>query len=151
MIAVALLLMAAAPPAATGLCAPGETILFQCRVCTGGSARIAAVCLTPAGAEYRYGRPERVELAAGGVVVADRPYAGGGERQFIAVRDEWRYVLFDTVMRTAFGPDGRHDPAISSGLVVQKRGRTVATRLCTDEPERAGVATDLPRGEAVAR
>ncbi len=42
-----------------------------------------------------------------------------------------RYIVYDRVVRTSFGVDGRHDTRAESGLVVQNRGRTISGRQCT--------------------
>lgn len=112
------------------LCKAGERPLFQCTI----GRKLAATCGTAAGAEYRFGRPGRVEIALRTLTRASRGYSGGGETQITATNKGYRYTLFDRVTRTSFNDDGRHDPAIASGLLVQRAGKKMHIRACLDEP-----------------
>ncbi len=118
---------AATPPAA--LCRPGETPLFACGI---GSKQVA-VCGRNGAAVYRFGRPGRVELTSTALTMAMRGFAGGGETQITAANRDYRYTVFDRTTRTGFGEDGRHDAAMTSGLLIQRAGRTVAAKACSGD------------------
>lgn len=130
---------------APSLCARGETSLFSCPI--GG--KLVSVCgRAGGGATYRYGRPGRVEMRATDLRFAQRGYSGGGEQQIWFANSGYRYVIYDRVVRTAFGADGKHDPQASAGLMVQHGGRTVSNRGCG-----GGIASRaagaMPRGDFV--
>lgn len=109
-----------------GLCQPGETPLFACAI----GPKQVAVCGRNATAVYRFGRPGRVELTSAALTMAMRGFAGGGETQITAVNKDYRYTVFDRTSRTGFGEGGRHDAAMTSGLLIQRAGRTVAAKAC---------------------
>lgn len=129
------------------LCGPGEQVLFQCAV----GPKLAAACGIRGGAVYRFGRPARVELALRTLTRASRGYSGGGETQITATNNNYTYTLFDRVTRTSFDPEGRHDAAITSGLLVRRAGRTVLVRACSDEPTVSSRLTEqlIPQGPFV--
>lgn len=131
MMRVAAVLIAAmiAAPAAATLCRPGEVPVFSCAIGT----RVAAVCTGRGGPVYRFGRPGRVELTARNLSIATRAYSGGGETQISFRRGAFTYVVYDRTVRTAFGADGRNDPAITAGVAVRRGGRTISDRQCRGE------------------
>jgi hypothetical protein len=150
-LALAAPLLASAAPiepaelAPAGLCGPREAAIFACDI----SDRSVAVCVGEDGhAQYRAGRPGRVELASPprgeGLSYASRGYSGGGESQVRFTRGAYAYVVYSGVYRTAFGPDGRHDPAFVSGLVVTRGGRTIMQRKCIRP---ADAVLDLPAAQ----
>lgn len=154
-IACVALLAVAAPAALTpgavsgtaplqSLCTRGETRLFSCLV--GG--KLVSICARPDGAIYRYGRPGRVEMRSGDLRFARRGYSGGGEQQIWFASGDYRYVIYDRLVRTSFGADGRHDPQASAGLLIQRAGRTVSDRQCRGGMA-AGVDKVVPRGSFV--
>ena len=129
------------PDRGGSLCLAGETPIVQCML--GGKQ--ATVCGSGKRAIYRYGRPGRVELTAFDLRLARRGYSGGGETQIHVANRDYRYILFDRTIRTGFGADGRNDPAISSGLIIRRAGRTIATRPCdNDAPIPARATTVMP-------
>lgn len=137
-------------PAAQTLCKPKEVPLFTCTI----SGKVASVCAAPRSATYRFGRPGRVELEVAGGRRAQRGYSGGGETQVTFDRAGWRYVVYDRTVRTGFGSDGRHDPEMTSGVLVLKDGKIIADRRCTgggdDAIDAAGGAV-LPEGPFTER
>jgi len=74
-----------------------------------------------------------------------RGFAGGGETQITASSKDYRYTVFDRTTWAGFGDDGRHDPGMTSGLLIQRAGRNVATRRCT------GAATISAKAQAIIR
>lgn len=127
---------ASAPAIGGGLCHVGEPVVFSCQA---GSKWIA-VCGKPA--QYRFGTSARVELTADRLAYANTPFSGGGETQIVVDQGGYRYVVYSSMVRTGFRTT--NDPAFESGVAVQKGGRTVATRKCTD-PYDAPVDLDLAR------
>ena len=115
----------AKPPAS--LCRAPEVVLFTCNV---GTKTVSICGREQGGAAYRFGRPGRVELEATDLHLADRGWSGGGETQVYADTPTHRYIVYNRMIRTAFGPDGLHDARITSGLLVQRGGRTVWSREC---------------------
>ncbi|WP_448664496.1 hypothetical protein ACG3SL_07410 [Sphingomonas sp. CJ20] len=151
----------AAPAAPAGLCRAGETVLFTCGI----AARQVSVCGSGSGAtaaaRYRLGTPAKVELeypaagqaGRGTMAYASIPYSGGGETQIHFTSGGYTYVVYSRVVRTNFGPSGRHDPAFSAGVVVQRDGKTLSHRKCTAPTDAsvdlAAAQRFLPEGEAV--
>lgn len=135
MLMATLLAALAAPPGAApaqlrlagSLCRAPEPVLFTCDI---GTKTVSICGREKGGAAYRYGRPGRVELEATDLHLADRGWSGGGETQVYADTPTHRYIVYNRVVRTAFGLDGRHDPKITSGLLVQREGRTVWSGEC---------------------
>ena len=133
------------PHMAGSLCRAPETALFSCRIGT----KVVSICAPPqserspgeqawgkqarGGAVYRFGRPGHVELEVAGLHYAEQGFAGGGETQVYADTPTHRYVVFDEIMRTAFGADGLHYPQADSGLFVQHGGKVVSSRTCAEE------------------
>ncbi len=114
----------AKPPS---LCRTPEPILFTCGVGT----KVVSICgQEQGGAVYRFGRPGRVEIEATNLHLADRGWSGGGEAQVYADTPTHRYMVYNRMVRTAFGLDGLHDSKIMSGLLVLRGGRTVWSREC---------------------
>ena len=137
------------------LCHVPETALFSCRIGT----RVVSICAQPegeqargeqahGGAVYRFGRPGHIELEATGLHYAEHGFAGGGETQVYADTPTHRYVVFDGIMRTAFGADGLHYPQPYSGLFVQRGGTIVSSRFCAEETTFSPLAEKLlPTGD----
>ena len=128
-----LLLTSAAPQAAsnTSLCKPSESTLFACPIAKG----LLSACRHKGVATYRFGRPGRIELEIRGGRFAQRGYSGGGEAQILFQRKDHSYVVYDRLVRSAFGADGRNEPQSTSGLLVQRRGRTLSNRQCIGKGE----------------
>lgn len=127
------------------LCLRGETPVFSCAIET----RRVAVCGDGRHAIYRFGRPGRIELQIRGGSVAMRSYSGGGETQLGFARRGYRYVVYDRTVRTAFGADGRHDPASTAGLLISHAGRLLSKRECREPGAALDVAAipPLPTGK----
>ena len=117
------------------LCRPDERPLFACAT---GNGKQVALCgsadlSSAAGSlQYRFGRPDAVELAqpapgadwraltrAGRVM-----YSGGGGAWLAIANGPYRYVVYSAIGR-GWG--------IREGLVVQKNGRQVAHLPCQGE------------------
>ena len=108
------------------LCKAGETPLFSCAI----EHKLVSICSDGAKATYYFGSPTHVELSSQALSIADRTFSGGGETQISFNRGDYDYIVYDKTTRTSFSTDGRNDPDFSSGLVVQKDGKTVSTRQC---------------------
>jgi hypothetical protein len=121
--------------ARAGLCAPDETVLFQCSLAEG---KRVAVCASSAAssASYRFGKPGAVELeypgtaGAGRLSWAQTAYSGGGEAQIRFAKDGYDYVVYSRVVRTGFAPGGTNDPKDEAGVLVLKGERVVANNRC---------------------
>lgn len=112
---------------AGSLCRALEPVLFTCDV---GTKTVSICGRERGGAAYRFGRPGRVEIEATNLHLADRGWSGGGETQVYADTPTHRYMVYNQMVRTAFGLDGLHDSKITSGLLVLRGGRTVWSREC---------------------
>lgn len=135
--------------ASTSLCTPGEAVLFSCPI---GNKLVSVCGQSPGRSIYRFGRPGRIELQATNLRRASTGFSGGGEGQIYFERKSYRYILFDKTVRTGFGPDGRHDPQFSSGLLVMRSGRLVSSGSCGGSGEAIGsaaVADYMPEGDYV--
>lgn len=137
--------------AAAGLCRAGETPVFSCRL---GRKSVAICGITSASgarsAEYRFGAPGKVEMIhpgpdGGALGYASVPYSGGGEEQVGFSRGGYRYVVYSSVIRTAFGADGRHDPAFEAGLFVKQGDKVVTKSKCVDPSDAALSGQDARR------
>lgn len=100
--------------------------MFACPI----GSKLVSICGRAGGAVYRFGRPARVELEAGGLRFAERAFSGGGETQVSFEREGSRYIVYDRLVRTAFGGDGRHDAQASAGVLVRKAGKTILDAQC---------------------
>ena len=149
------------------LCRAPETALFSCRIGT----KVVSICAPPqsertpgeqtpdeqargeqaqGGAVYRFGRRGHIELEVAGLHYAEQGFAGGGETQVYADTPTHRTIVFNEIMRTAFGEDGRHDPQADSGLFVQRGGKIVSNRTCTKAVTFSPLAEKLiPPGDYV--
>lgn len=141
---------AAAPE--KSLCHADETVLFQCTV-KGKQASLCASGATKTDAgklQYRYGADKKIELsypdtpqpAQGKFFRSATGYSGGGEDRIRFRNGDYDYFLFERTVRTGFG-NGPNNPEFSGGIIT-RRGKTVTTRLCTqDDPIKDG-ARALP-------
>lgn len=134
------------------LCRVPEMALFSCKI----GIKVVSICDQPqgdqaqAGAVYRFGRPGHVELEVTGLHYAQQGFAGGGETQVYADTPTHRYVVYDTIVRTGFGPSGHFDPQEVFGLLVQSGGKTVSNRTCTEPVDLDPlVGTLMPKGDYV--
>ena len=109
------------------LCQRPEMVLFSCWV----EAKVVSICgQKQGGAVYRFGRPDRIELEATDLHFNDHGFSGGGETQVYVDTPTHRYIVYDKVIKTTLNDKGRYNPRETAGLVVQSRGRTVASREC---------------------
>ncbi len=111
----------------TSPCRAPEPVLFTCDV---GTETVSICGQEQGGAAYRFGRASRIELEATDLHRAHEGWWGGGETQVYADTPTHRYIVYDQMVRTAFGHDGLHDAKITTGLLVQRGGRTVSNREC---------------------
>jgi hypothetical protein len=135
-------------PAPTSLCAAGEAVLFSCPI----RGRLVSVCgQSPGRAIYRFGRPGQVELQSRDLRHASRMFSGGGESQIHFERNGYRYILFDRTVRTGFGVQGRNEPQMSSGLLVEHAGARSSTRCATSGGTivSSALADYMPEGDYI--
>ena len=62
--------------------------------------------------------------------IAEHGFSGGGETQISFKNESYSYIVYDKTTRTAFSSDGHNDPDSTSGLVVQKNGKTISAAEC---------------------
>ena len=120
------------------LCKAGETLLFSCPI----DHKLASVCSDGSKATYYFGSPDHVELSSQALSIADHMFSGGGETQISFHRGDYGYVVYDRATRTSFAADERNDPGFTSGLVVQKNGKTISTKQCSSD---AAISSDARR------
>ncbi len=136
----------ASQPAGHSLCMAGETRIFSCPL----GAKQVSVCGAGKQAVYRYGRPGKIELVSRSMTLAEQGYSGGGETQIQVTNNGYSYILFDRTVRTGFGPDGRHDPAFSSGLLVRRGGRILSSKRCGNDASIPSLARQfMPTGNEI--
>lgn len=138
----------AQPRPARSLCRTAEPVLFTSDV----GAKTVSICGQEQGeAAYRFGRSGRVELEVTDLHRAHEGWSGGGETQVYADTPTHRYIVYNQMVRTAFGLDGLHDSKITSGLVLQSKGRTVSSRECAALPATFDRLTEtlVPEGDYV--
>ena len=127
------------------LCQVGETRLFSCEI---GAKRVS-VCGGGSGAVYRYGTPGKVELSSHNLTFANQGYSGGGETQITAENDDYTYTVYSSTVRTSFG-EGGNDPEFSSGLVIARGERVIASKTCNRASSVEALAEEvLPTGNFV--
>ena len=138
--------------APTSLCRMPETTFFTCKI----STKVVSICGQPrgehaqGGAVYRFGRPGHIEPEVTDLHHAEQGYSGGGDAEVYADTSTHRYVVYDTIVRTGFGPSGRFDPQEVFGLLVQGGARTLSNRTCTEPTDlNPLVGTLMPRGDYV--
>jgi hypothetical protein len=119
------------PVAASGLCAPTETVVFSCST----GAKTASVCATGKNKlQYRFGKEGAVEMAlpADGsypnadVFGTNVPFAGGGGSWLRFKRGTYGYVVYSGIGR--WGPDG--ETAEKNGVTVENKGKAIAQLKC---------------------
>ncbi|NPD65718.1 hypothetical protein HN018_15485 [Lichenicola cladoniae] len=108
------------------LCKSGETSLFTCPI----GHKLVSVCSDGTKATYYFGTSNRIELSSQALSIADHMFSGGGETQISVSHGAYSYIVYDKITRTSFAADGRNDPGFTSGLVVQKNGKTVSSKQC---------------------
>ena len=150
------------PKLSASLCHVPETALFTCKVGT----RVVSICGQPqgghdqgghdqgghdqGGAVYRFGRRGHIELEVAGLHYVQHGFSGGGETQVYADTSTHRYIVYDQIVRTAFGPDGHHDPQAESGLLVQSDGKIVSSQTCSEPTTFSPFAEKvMPEGDYV--
>jgi hypothetical protein len=140
------------PKAPMSLCRVPERALFTCKI----SSKVVSICGQPrgehaqGGAVYRFGRPGRIDLEVANLHHAEHGTSGGGDAEVYADTPTHRYVVYDTIVRTGFGPSGHFDPQEVFGLLVQSGGKTVSNRTCTEPVDLDPlVGTLMPKGDYV--
>ena len=113
-------------PRTASLCARDEAVLASCSV----ERKLASVCGRNGRATYRFGRPGRIELTATRLHHAHQMFAGGGESQIVVTAGFYRYVVYDRAIRRGFDDEGHNPLAFTSGLIVLRKGRQLASKLC---------------------
>ena len=111
---------------APSFCARPEVTLFSCPV----GLKSVSVCAHGDQAVYRYGKVPRIELEGNRLSFAETAFSGGGETQIIFENNGYRYIIYDSLVRTGFGANGLHRPKATTGLMVQKSGRIVSNARC---------------------
>ena len=145
------------PEMSKSLCRVPETALFTCKV----GIKVVSICgqlqgeqtqgeHDQGGAIYRFGRRGHIELEVASLHYALEGFPGGGETQVYADTPTHRYIVFEEIVRTNFGPDGHNDPRVDSGLVMQSGGKTVSSRTCTQPMLFSPLAEKIiPKGDYV--
>ncbi len=135
------------------LCARGEVVIFHC----GMGRKMVSVCGrhgTPPRAQYRFGAPGDIELAApgpgqSGLTYAREMYSGGGALQIRFSNGGYDYAVYSRTVRTGFR--GRNNPRFTDGVMVRRGGRLVSNRSCTTEVRADGQADGfMPESEILA-
>ncbi|OYY71712.1 hypothetical protein [Sphingomonas sp. 28-63-12] len=142
------------PKKAIGHCSAAEEPLFNCAIGT----RTVSVCGGGAGssayAQYRYGKPGKVELSSprqgpGSLIFARTGYSGGGEEQFSFANGDFHYVAYSRTIRTGFDAGGNR-PDFEDGLFITRAGKLVADKRCTGRLTISGGAEKyLHEGEII--
>lgn len=117
--------------AAAASCAPPERTLFTCST----GRREIAICASDGDAAYRSYRNGRLELQLVGAKTTRTVYSGGGGQQIIFANGPWKYVATQGTARTAFDPDGRHDPKDFANVTLIKGTRTVSILQCRNQED----------------
>lgn len=124
--------VAAAPGAAhihASLCHPQEVTIAACPI----GKKLVSVCgWGKRQAIYRFGTLTHIELEARALHLSEQSFSGGGETQIHFTSEIYRYILYDRIVRSGFGADGRNDPQFSAGLIVLQNRRRLAERPCTN-------------------
>lgn len=130
---------AVAAPGTPSLCLASEKIAFTCSI----KGKILSVCtsaqLTGSSGtvQYRFGTPAKLELeypaaprSPKGVFWSSvAMYSGGGEFRIRFKNGAAEYLIFDSSIRTGFGPEG-NQTEFSSGVITKLRGKVTSTRSC---------------------
>ncbi len=147
-LAAALVAPAIAHAAPTSLCPAGQTPLFTCPI----KQKLVSICADNGKATYYYGTPAKIEMTSQALTTATHEFSGGGEIQITATNHAYTYTVYDSTTRTSFSANGQNDPDFSSGLVVQKNGKTIANTQCgADATISADAAKTIPSGSFIER
>ena len=133
---------------APSFCARPEVTLFSCPV----GVKTVSVCAHGGQAVYRYGKVPRIEIEGHRLKFAETAFSGGGESQIVFENNGYRYIVYDSTVRTSFGADGKHDPKFMTGLIVQKAGRTISNASCVgtgDSGMSPNASKSMPAGTYV--
>lgn len=150
----ALLMGALASPGAAhapaSLCKARERPLFSCRL----TAESVALCGDTGGVVARMKRSGGKRLASRALSFASEAYSGGGESQISFTAGKTTITIYDRMVRTGFAPGGPNDPAMSSGVMISRKGNTITDQRCKPETVIGTVSAasnTLPRGAFVDR
>lgn len=137
------------------LCKAGEAVIFNCL----HKQKIASLCASPGFSKesgqvkYRFGTTNKVELEYPRGDKGSRElfwfsstgYSGGSESHIRFVNGRFTYLLYDKMIRTGFpgdpgNPDGTNNPAMSGGIIVQKKGSKASRLSCRNNVSISSVA-----------
>ena len=132
-------LSAAAAATEPSLCAAGETPLFTCPV----GHKLVSICNADGKATYHFGTAGKIEMSSQALFTANHAFSGGGETQISFRNNAYTYTVFDKTTRTSFSSNGQNDPDFTSGLIVQKNGKTISATDCASDAAIPASATHL--------
>lgn len=128
--------------AAPTLCQSQEQAVFSCAM----RDKVVSLCASGQGKavrmQYRFGIRAKPELqypgtpkpAAGHFLASRTAFSGGGETRIRFRNGRYGYLLFESMVRTGFGPEG-NNPEITAGIVVRAPGKDPVERRCTGEAD----------------
>jgi hypothetical protein len=127
---------------AAAVCRQGEEAIFHCKIKNG---KPLSVCATRQGeGEYRYGGDNLELVLQHGSWSADTSWARGGESQIRFVNGDTSYIVFSRMVATSVEENGS-GPAISDGVVIERKGQPGRLRLCE------GKQADIPVNYSAAK
>ena len=139
----ALVLLTTTASAEPSLCRAGATPLFSCPV----GHKLVSICNADGKLTYYFGTPGKIEMSSQALFRAERGFSGGGETQISFRNDSYTYTIYDKTTRTSFSADAHNDPQFTSGLFIQKDGKTISTTECgSDATIPATVSSAIPPG-----
>lgn len=124
------------------LCRANEQSLFECKV---GKKQVS-ICASPnmtattGYAQYRYGTPQKIELAypptpkppRGYFALSNTPYSGGAESRIHFTNQGYEYFVFTLMHRTHFEANEPNYPVFDAGVRVFHRGKEILNLHCQD-------------------
>ncbi|MDE2405519.1 MAG: hypothetical protein KGM17_12705 [Sphingomonadales bacterium] len=114
------------------LCGAGETVIASCPIGRKVGAKLVSVCLAGETARYRFGRPGRVEIDAGGLRYVFRTATAGGEEQISFHVGAYRYMVYDWMYGLGWDKQGHRMHDFRSGVFIERNGRPIADLVCDD-------------------
>lgn len=125
---------------AASLCGPLEKAVFNCPV----RGKTLSLCAIGTGGDlklqYRFGPqgkpefqyPSQPQAPAGHFLASRTAYSGGGESRVRFNNGRYGYMLFESMIRTGFGPAG-NNPEITAGVQVRVPGKAPVEIRCRSE------------------